>query len=108
MKRFVLTIVFLSAISGILAGCSTTKKTTEPTVIYNTKLKPIPIPSYLLENCPIPVPPNKDTYAKMSPEQKEEALALYTIELHKNITKCNNTIDSTREWNYKQLQIFKE
>jgi hypothetical protein len=108
MKR--ISVIFLSTIAlvTLITGCSTTSQKQEPLVIYNTKLKPIPIPAYLLENCPIPLPPNKDTYVKLTPEQKEEYLANYTIELHKNITKCNNTIDSTRDWNQKQLQIFKD
>lgn len=106
MKYVFLKLLSVLTLGFIITGCSTIDQKQEPTVIYNTKLKPIPIPAYLLENCPIPLPPNKDTYVKLTPEQKEEALALYTIELHKNITKCNNTIDSTREWNKKQLQIF--
>lgn len=108
MKRISIIFLALFSLVFLITGCSTVSQKQEPTIIYNTKIKPVPIPSYLLENCPIPLPPNKDTYAKLKPEEKEEVLTNYTIELHKNITKCNNTIDSTRNWNQKQLLIFKE
>lgn len=106
MKRTIAIIFSLFGLSFLITGCSTTAPKLEPTIVYNTKIKPVPIPAYLLENCPIPLPPNRENYVKLTPEEKEEVLANYTIELHKNITKCNNTVDAVRDWNVKQLKAF--
>lgn len=106
MKKYIQAF-FLLAFAFILAGCDTMMKKPEPIVIYKTRIQPVPIPAYLLVNCPIPLPPSAETYPKMNPQEKEEALTIYTIELFKSITLCNNTIDSGKKWNEQQMKLFK-
>lgn len=111
MNKFLFIKSFIALIFiAVLSACGTTPFTQQqqPTVIYNTKLKPVPIPNYLLTNCPIPLPPNREAYLALSYEQKEEVLTSYSIELHKAVQLCNSVIDSTRDWNDKQLLLFKD
>lgn len=107
MKKFLL-IPFYLILSLFLVSCGTMGQPQEQLVIYKTKLQPIPIPNHLLVSCPIPLPPNNRTYAYLNPQEKEEALTNYTIELHKSITQCNNTIDAGRKWNEQQMKLFKQ
>lgn len=104
-KTFVISFVVL--LSLLTSACSTLSKP-EPETIYVTRIQTVPVPSHFLQNCNIPVPPDKATYSVMNNQQKENALVTYIEDLLKTVTKCNNGIDSTREWNEKQLKLFSQ
>lgn len=105
MKKVKFTLIALAAFA--LVGCGTVKAPSEPEIVYRTRLVQITVPSNLVTNAPVPVPPQKQAYLEASDDMKESMLVDYVNALLKSLDEANNTITSIREWSANASKVFK-
>lgn len=89
--------VILLLLVGLLQGCSMFKPTPpKKEIIYVYRVPQMP--QTLLSPCEIPRPPIKEKYVSMPPYEREKALTVLTVNLYKNLSKCNIKIKSIKKW----------
>lgn len=76
-------------------------------VVTETKYRAVTIPDGLLVSCSKPLPPNKDNYASLSVDLREEVLIDYSISLLSEIDKCNKQIKKIATFQAKILEDLK-
>jgi hypothetical protein len=106
MFKNIKTIVAILFVSILTVGCTNTPVVHEETVMYRTRLQVVVPPSHLIENCPVPIPPERSTYATMTTQQKEEALTKYAMSLLTSVSLCNTNIDKIRDWSERQKSLY--
>lgn len=108
IKRFSILVAILFS-SLFLAGCFETVPTKyEEVIVYKTRIQLSTIPDHLLENCAVPIPPEPTNYIALSFEEKEKTLSIYSTDLLKAITICNNTLDKAKKWNADNRRLFNQ
>lgn len=105
MKKTKLLLIALTAFA--LVGCGTTKQAPEPEIVYKTRLVQANVPSNLVVNTAVPIPPQKQQYLEASDKEKESMLVDYANNLLKALAEANLTIDSIRSWSDNASKIFK-
>lgn len=78
--------ILASLVALIITGCATV----ETKVVTKTKYVAVKFDSYLLRQCDISTPPNKEEFLKLKAPQQRNALALYSVDLHTNLSNCND------------------
>lgn len=96
----------LICLSFILSGCGTTHYIDRP--VIKTEVKIIKPPQYFLKRCAVKEPIAKDDYLKLTPPQREAAMATYSIDLLGNIAKCNEQIDQIRTFIEKEEESIQK
>lgn len=94
----------LMSLMVLLTGCV---KEPEVNTIIQTKTEYLPLPDYYLEDCKIPVPPNKEKYLKLSAHEKEKQLAELYLEAVYYNDQCNTRLGSARAYQEKIKNIYK-
>lgn len=89
-----------------ITGCSNVKEI--PVTVKSSEIKTITLPEKLKENCPIPLPPNKDEYLKSSSYQKENLLTTYIGELLTELNNCNKRIKSINNYIIESNELLKK
>lgn len=105
MNKIKLSLIALSVM--VLVGCGTKKPPSEAEIVYRTRLVQITVPSNLVTNAPVPVPPQKQAYLEASDDMKESMLVDYVNALLKSLDEANSTINSIRSWSENASKVFK-
>lgn len=100
MLKKILAIVILAA---SLSACGAISKKDTPI----TTTVPVLFPKYLVENCYVPTPPDKDTYLNATYEQREDIWANSLLDQYKAARTCNIKIETLRKWREEQIKIYK-
>lgn len=99
-KTFIIAVSLLA-----LSACATTDVQKE--VVVNAKTQLILIPDALLEKCTVTAPPDKEVFVqKLNDDQRLNTMVVYSMDLIKDMAKCNNKITQIRELQNKQKQIY--
>lgn len=106
MKKIKFSLAALAVFA--LAGCSSmNQRPPEPEIVYKTRLVQITVPSNLVVNTPVPVPPQKQAYLEASDDMKENMLVQYSNSLLNALSEANTTINSIRDWAANANKVFK-
>lgn len=98
--------LFIIAVALILTGCAGNEVREQ--VVTKAKTQLIVIPDSLLEECSVTPPPDKDLFVKTyNDDQRLNSIVLYSMDLIKDMAKCNNKITQIRELQNKQINIYK-
>jgi hypothetical protein len=98
-QTVIVSLLFLS-----LAACGGVEVQKE--VVTNVRTQVVAIPAPLLEKCATSTPPNKKLYKDTDEQGRIELLVIYSMDLLKDIAKCDNKITQIRELQDKQNAIY--
>lgn len=99
--RIVLTMVAMAMLAVLLTGCGATKEI----VVTKVEYRVVKTPEHLLQPCASTKPPAKPSvYAKLSADEKEKLTTEYIVELHGDISRCNNSISSIKDFQEKEVK----
>ncbi len=95
--------LFVILLAITLSGCGMFTKKSESFVERQVLVKPS---EQMITNCSATKPPEKDTYLKLSANEKEAVLFEFSNSLLKDILTCNAQWQELRQWYSKQSEIF--
>ena len=105
MKKFKFSLAVFAL--AALVGCGTTPRPQEPEIVYRTRLVQITVPTNLVVNTAVPIPPQKQAYLEASDDMKENMLVQYSNALLNALSEANTTINSIRDWSANANKLFK-
>lgn len=89
-----------------VSGCSSVKEV--PVTVKSSEIKTLSLPEKFKENCPVPIPPNKEEYLRSSSYQKENLLTTYIGELLTELNNCNKRIKSINKYIDESNELLKK
>lgn len=98
----IFTILFMLLLTGC-AGFTEVQKET----VKDIRTQVVTFPDSLLEPCPATEPPNQEMYVlNFSDKARLDTMVGYSIDLLKDLAKCNNRLEELRKLQDKQKKIY--
>lgn len=91
-------------ILALLVGLSACGGFTTTKVVTKTEVKVVTTPDSLLKPCRASQPPLRNAYVEMSWQDKENALATYSVSLLADLKSCNIQLSEIKSLQAKQVK----